>query len=207
VITGCDDAGKPLRGAHEHAHVLPLDLDGDGHLEHVLVWAPGGLDGKAQDAIRAVRRTYAKYIAEPLRVAMAGAGSLPDLRLLPDEYGRRIRRILGPESGAREWMSLTPFVAPRYLKRSGRNTLEGQVTAELASRGLPAPVEIRLIELNENPEFLRHRHFVRVRRRGPRPAVDFGYSLGIRFETPVSGPLCLGYAGHFGLGMFTAVSS
>lgn len=205
AITGCDAEGRPLKGPHDHAHVLPLDLDGDGHLDHVLVWASGGLDGAAQNAVRAVRRTHAKHVDDPLGVALAAAGSLNDLRLLPEEYGRRLRAVLGPEEGAREWVSLTPFVAPRYLKKSGRNTLKGQVTAELASRGLPPPAEVRVIEPGDRPEFLRHRHFVRVRRRGPKPPVDFGYSLVIRFEEPVSGPLCLGYGSHFGLGLFYAI--
>jgi len=49
------------------------------------------------------------------------------------------------------------------------------------------------------------RHFIRTRRLGPKAPVDYGYGLVLRFEEPVAGPLCLGYASHFGLGMFTAV--
>ncbi len=36
-LTGRDVHGRPLAGSHEHAHVLPLDLDGDGHLDHTPV--------------------------------------------------------------------------------------------------------------------------------------------------------------------------
>jgi CRISPR-associated protein Csb2 len=204
AITGCDAAGRPLKGPHDHAHVLPLDLDGDGHLDHVLVWAPGGLDGDAQGAVRAVRQTYAKGGVEPIRSAVAAIGDADDLRRLPGEYGRRLRAVLGPEEGAREWASLTPFVAPRYLKKSGKNALDGQVAAELASRGLPAPAAVEVLGPGDDPERLRLRHFVRVRRRGPKPPIDFGYCLKIRFETPVAGPLCLGYGGHFGLGLFSS---
>jgi CRISPR-associated protein Csb2 len=112
--------------------------------------------------------------------------------------------VFGPSEGAREWRSLTPFVAPRFLKKSGRNTLAGQVTAELASRDLPAPADVRLLDPKGDPSLLRHRHFVRKRGRGPQPPADFGYSLEIRFNAPVNGPICLGYGSHFGLGIFAA---
>ena len=41
-LTGKDEHGKYLRGRHGHAHILPLDLDGDGHLDHILIHAPMG---------------------------------------------------------------------------------------------------------------------------------------------------------------------
>jgi CRISPR-associated protein Csb2 len=205
VLTGCDDLKRPLKGPHDHAHILPLDLDDDGHLDHVLIWAPKRLDGSAQNAIRAIRRTYTKGGIEPLRLALVGAGRPDDLILLPDEYGRRLGVIFGPRDGARKWRSLTPFVAPRYLKKNGGNTLIGQVTSELAARGFPEPVEVGVLEAGDHPEFLRHRHFIRKRRSGPQPPADFGYSLEIGFDKPIFGPLCLGYGSHFGLGLFGSV--
>jgi hypothetical protein len=35
MLTGCDDAARPLSG-HRHAHLVPLDLDEDDLLDHVL---------------------------------------------------------------------------------------------------------------------------------------------------------------------------
>lgn len=207
ILTGCDAHGRPLSGAHDHVHVLSLDLDGDGHLDHVLAWAPGGLDGMAQNVVRAVRKTYAKKLVEPLRLALVGMGDGEALRRFPDPFGRRLGAVFGPPEGARIWRSLTPFVAPRFLKKSGRNRLEGQVGAELASRGLPAPAAVRILDPMENQEILRHRHFVRKRGRGPQPPADFGYSLEIRFDEPVTGPIGLGYASHFGLGLFASPDS
>ena len=102
------------------------------------------------------------------------------------------------------WCSATPFVQPRHLKRSGRNTLEGQVQAELASRGLPPASAVEVLSAQQEERARRHRHHVRIRRHGPRPPVDMGFTLRLRFEVPISGPLCLGYAGHFGLGRFEA---
>lgn len=56
------------------------------------------------------------------------------------------------------------------------------------------------------------RHFVRSRRRGsssPQPPVDVGFALRIEFDQPLAAvrfPTTLGYASHFGLGLFAAVN-
>ncbi len=206
ALTGRDDGGVPLRLPHVHAHILPLDLDDDGHLEHILIWAPMGLDAKAQAAIRAVRETYTKGGIAPLRLALVGAGSLQELAMrLPPVSGSGLQPLaamLGHTQGTSAWRSLTPFVPPRHLKRCGRDTLEGQVAAELASRGLPAPVAVRRIDPRESDEALRMRRFVRQRRQGPAPPMDCGFCLELRFDRRVQGPICLGYGSHFGLGVF-----
>lgn len=205
VLRGCDEMGKPLLGRHEHGHILPLDLNNDGHLDHFLIWAPMGLDQTAQAAVRATRQTFTKKGPAPLRLAIAGIGDLDVLRSIPGCYGDALRSVLGPSNGSSQWVSLTPFVPPRFLKARGRNTIEGQVIAELESRGLPMPIEIDLIDLKENPLMMRQRHFVRSRRHGPAPPIDCGFQFRLRFEEPVHGPLCLGYGSHFGLGLFAAV--
>ncbi|MCH8036006.1 MAG: GNAT family N-acetyltransferase [Proteobacteria bacterium] len=49
-------------------------------------------------------------------------GNVGDFRELVPQLGR-----------SRVWVSFTPFVPPRHLKRSGKNALAGQIEAELAS--------------------------------------------------------------------------
>lgn len=204
VLTGCDENGKPLKEPHRHAHLLPLDLNDDGHLDHFIIWAPMGLDATAQEAVRSVRKTYTKGGIEPLRLALAGYGTLTDLQKLSGPYGDGLRRILGTERGSDRWLSATPFVPPRFLKKRGGNTLEGQIMAELASRGFPMSINIRVIDPRESMQSLRRRHFVRSRRFGPAAPIDCGFSLELHFAEPVSGPICLGYGCHFGLGLFAA---
>ena len=51
-------------------------------------------------------------------------------------------------------------------------------------------------------EWLPFRHYVRVRRRGPRPPADIGFAVRLEFATPLSGPIAIGYGSHFGLGLF-----
>lgn len=205
ALSGCDENGAPLGGRHEHAHFLALDLDADGHLDHFLIWSPMGLNGAAQRAVRALRKTYAKGVKE-LRLALAA--STPDLNGLRNqqgEHGEKLQALLGLE-GTTEWISQTPFVPPRHMKPRGRNTLTGQVRAELATRGLLDDVQVTVVDPRDDQEASRHRHFRRNRQNGPLPPVDCGFTLRLTFDQPVSGPLCLGYGSHYGLGMFKVCS-
>lgn len=195
-LAGRDESLRPLQGPHEHIHINPLDLNGDGHLDHILVWAPGGFGADAQTAIRSVRETPTKGDIEPLRLALAIMGNINDLTQAQGTIGQHLGRIVGSAS---TWHSLTPFVPPRYLKRSGKNTLEGQIRAELRSRGFPEPIAINQLPPNNQSRF---RHFNLVRRRGPEPPRTLGFDICLEFETPVSGPIAIGYGSHFGLGLF-----
>ncbi len=283
-LTGRHVSGRPLESGHRHAHVLPLDLDGDQRLDHVLIWAPMGLGPVAQSAVRSLRWLGNPGDRDGLRVAVVGQGNWHALRCLPEPLQRSTRLLLGAEvgrqqqrmrggpvsaensrlahqpasdeaaaerwtvssfpgrsasilcgrvvsidgtstvssvasidgvtsvervasvggiatvGGARVWSSMTPFVPPRYVKPRGKNSLEGQVQAELASRGLPEASSVEVLEGLTSAM----RSFVRVRRGGRRPPVDMGYALRIELIRPVFGPITLGYAGHFGLGLFRA---
>jgi CRISPR-associated protein Csb2 len=49
------------------------------------------------------------------------------------------------------------------------------------------------------------RHAVRVRRSPANPPPhNAGFAIRLVFAEPVTGPICLGYASHFGLGLFVA---
>jgi CRISPR-associated protein Csb2 len=199
-LVGRDERGERLKG-HAHAHILPLDLDGDGQLDHVVVFAPMGLGARAQRAVRGVRRTFMKGGIGELQVAIAGVGALSDLRAIGARLADAVEKLLGPTDGARSWVSATPLVPPRHVKKRGRSSLRAQVEAELRVRGFPSPkVEV----LERTGETLALRHFVRRRQRGPQPPIDAGFAIRLHFDTPVVGPICLGYASHFGLGRFSA---
>lgn len=198
-LIGRDENAQPLQGPHEHAHIHPLDLDEDGHIDHILIWAAMGLSGNAQSAIRAARTTYTKGGLEPMRLAMAANGSFDDLAGLPGRYGARLAQVLGP---ATKWRSLTPFVASRHLKRRGKNTLKGQVVSELEFRGLPHPISVNVQSLKSAAPYQQFRHFVLSRQSGPQPPRPVGFAVELEFSEPIAGPIALGYASHFGLGIF-----
>lgn len=202
VLTGRDAQGRPLRNhRHAHAHTIPLDLDGDGHLDHVLIYAAMGLCPTAQQAIRRLRRTWTKGGVGELQLAVVGSGGLDDLRRLPGRLGRAMEAILGPPGGARHWHSLTPLVPPKTPDGRRARQPASQVNRELASRGLPPAQSVEI-----DPELTKAlRHFVRRRGHGgPPPRVDAGWGVRLTFAQPVRGPLLLGYAAHYGLGLFAA---
>jgi CRISPR-associated protein Csb2 len=200
-LTGRDASGQPLTG-HQHAYLLPIDLDGDRHLDHILIYAQMGLGPSAQRAVRTLKRTWTKGGVGELQVALAGQGDLDHLRELPAPLQAGVIAMLGPQGGAGIWTSFTPIVLPRHQKRRGANTIEGQVVSELASRGLPA-ASVEILPWDDETRDLRHA--VRVRRYpAKRPPVDAGFAVRLVFDTPVSGPLALGYGAHFGLGLFVS---
>ena len=199
-LSGCDLRHRPLQG-HAHTHVLPMDLDADGHLDHILLWAPMGFGHAAMTAIRSLRRTWMKGGAEELRVALAGQGMRDQLEKWPEGLDGFIKP-------SRVWKTLTPFVPPRFVKKTGSNSPEGQIRAELASRHFPVPDQVE-IHAYPGPGDLKEvqathfRHFIRRRTRGgDPPPQDLGWFVRLTFSEPVQGPICLGYGGHFGLGLF-----
>ncbi len=199
-LVGLDNQGRPLKNQHGHAHFLPLDLDGDQRLDHFLIFAPDKLCPTAQQAIRSLRRTWTKGGVGDLQLAVVGIGDRDHFRLMRSAVGQNLQTLL-TIGRSRHWQSVTPFVPPRFLKPRGKNSLLGQINAELESRGLPPAEAVEVLE----GETKAMRHFVRVRRRGGQPPPsDVGFALRITLSQPAPGPLALGYASHYGLGLFRA---
>lgn len=195
--------GEPLRG-HRHAQLLPLSLAcRRDRFDHVLVYAPMGLDDVAREALGSVRKTYAKGLPD-LFVTLAGLGTREDFEARVQEVGR-----------ATVWRSQMPFVPARFLKRRGRSSLRGQIEQELEERGLRGLVDVaielddgRFVSLDAFEPGMRRTHRFRDVRleRGERvPPMRVAFSLELRFEEPVRGPIALGYGCHFGLGTFVPV--
>lgn len=117
-----------------------------------------------------------------------------------DAYRRTLdwSRYLGP---SRTWRTVTPMIHSRWRKR-GVEGLYEQVEADCGFVGLPAPEEV---------EVLRGTGFPGGAARavgGDRVPKDWRRLLGgpsshlrIRFTAPVAGPVLLGRARHFGLGL------
>lgn len=142
VLTGKSEDGQPLAG-HQHVHYMPLCLLEQRHnnpaqrrIDHILAWSKAPLPSKAIEALVRVDRLWHRNLPT-IFVSVVALGTLEDF--LPVR-GRGV-----PELGrSRVWQSLTPFVPPRFLKSSGRNSLEGQVAAELTSRGFPEPTSVEV---------------------------------------------------------------
>lgn len=209
-LTGRNEDGTPLTEGHVHAHVQPLSLSqaarSQRRIDHILVHAPMGLSPAAQHAIQTLRRTWMKGGSGDLQVALAASGDISILRSLSGVLQESVQALFPREGNGTEWVSATPFVPPRFLKKSGRNTLFGQINAELKCRQLPAAA---VVEVLAEPT-LDFRHFVVARRDAMQaPPVSFGMALRIVLEQPLEThqvPLILGYGSHFGLGLFVSNS-
>jgi CRISPR-associated protein Csb2 len=209
VFSGKDEAGRPLH-SHDHAYYLPTAEYDAGRLDHVTVYAAAGFGSDELAALQAVRR-LPWGDGEPLQVRLVGLGRPEDFRC----------RLFGP---ARVWESATPFVVTRYPKRRGRKKdppschglmgrphFAARVLAEECQRWLcrhptlaeAAPPAYTLLEqVGRTPAF-RPFQFHRGRRKpgddGPNRATA---AFRLEFGREVRGPLCLGHASHFGLGLF-----
>lgn len=177
--------GLPDGNRHGHAFYLPEDADGDGHIDHLLLHAPGG------------------FSPESLRV-------LAELTWLKGEAGQKLQALLEGLGDARMlagtsplceasaiWESVTPYLRPWHTKK--HFGVEEQIKRECQERGITA--EILSVEPaqtdNRATEFARFRH-----KRGLTQPDTVGSFCRIRFSQAIDGPLALGFGCHFGLGMF-----
>lgn len=195
-LTGLGVDGRPLV-CHRHVHYLPLDLDGDGRLDHCLIHSPMGLGDVARRAIERLRRTWTKGGSGDLYVSAVGQGSRGDIgaALLGQRGDPGLLEL------ASNWISHTPFIAPRHVKKR-KHSIEEQVRAELAERSFPVPISVEAAPRDEllAANFLK---YVRQRRdASKRPPATQPWLLRIRFAEPVPGPIAIGYACHYGLGVF-----
>jgi len=192
------DLGEHNR--HAHAFWLP-DPNERGEIEHVLVHAPGGLSPEAMRVLTALQQIE-RGEGEPPRLMLEGFGtaSLFD----------RVTPLSGESAG---WRSVTPYLHPWHLKKPEMRTPQataaailGQLRREWCARGsgLAEIVEIReLPSIQHGGRALRPLHFHRFRRKSGLLQPDtLGRLLELRFAAPTRGPLALGFACHFGLGLF-----
>ncbi|MCL6646606.1 MAG: type I-U CRISPR-associated protein Cas5/Cas6, partial [Dehalococcoidia bacterium] len=201
-LTGKDEHGRPLRSGHRLAHYLPLSLNprNRGRIDHVLVYAPMGFGRAAEGALRRMRKTWAKGI-DDIAVTLVGLGDISSFR----NVGGAPILELGEST---IWESRTPFIPPRFLKPRGKDSLEGQVRAELRHRGLPdiaasPSVTLPTAQNKAGLEARWFRHFIRTRKDNKAPEPPQGlFHLTLTFQEAVRGPLCLGWGCHFGLGLF-----
>lgn len=225
-FTGRSRDRGDTRSGHQHAELIPLALgkagsrDASGRdtrrMDHVLVYCRGGFDADAIHALRTVTRSYTRdhtYFVTLVGLSADVHASPHARRAELDELAKTVAHV----AESKTWVSSTPFVPPRHLKSRGKDDLAGQVRAELASRGFQGAehvrVEVETLDEQRRPGWIdaagvpvpspRYRTHRRERldpsRRPPQRA---GYHLRLTFDGVVRGPIALGYASHFGLGVF-----
>jgi len=212
IFSGKDENSNPLTG-HGHAYYLPTDEDGDGRLDHLTVFARNGFGDAERRALDRLgelntgRKGEERY---PLRLVLLGMGTL-------DEYHPGLLRV------AKVWVSATPYIAARHAKTRGRDRIDvssPQSRARFLVADLRGQLRDVLCEAVGNTDRVgidpmldggafkvagrwRPIQFKRFRSKG---GDDGGRRLAgafrIEFPQPIPGPLALGYASHFGMGLF-----
>ena len=202
-ISGRHADGKPLRDpSHRHAFWLPEDADGDGWIDHVSVFIRDGMSREIQARLDRITRLWLPPKQRSDEVD-AEPGAVREWRLALEGFGRPAdfadgARIFGTFT---RWRSVTPFLASGHLKASG---YAGEVRRLLKRRGLPSAdveiTELKAIDVGGAPRRAIHFHRFRSRSREAQPDAA-GAFLRIAFPNAVQGPLAIGYASHFGLGL------
>ncbi len=214
VLSGRDASGAPLRHPqHAHAFFLPEDHDGDGFIDHLVLYARAGLDRTVRRAAESLRELWIRDQAvrdtdedgeagrREWRVALEGFGT-------PGEFDDSALLRRSPT-----WVSVTPYLRPRHLK--GGPPFEetcAMVREECARRGWPEP-EVRrhgdgrdagmAIDVGGQPRNVLAFHRFRSRRGLVQPDRT-GLALRLEFAEAILGPLALGFGCHYGLGLFRA---
>lgn len=201
-ISGRDGNGPIRDPSHPHAFWLPEDADDDGWIDHITVFVADGMSREIQSRLdritriwltpRGARRTSAEELkVDEWRLALEGFGH-------PEDFAGASRLL----ATSTRWRSVTPFLASGHLKKAGH---PGELVRLLERRGIDTEgvtvEEVTKINVGGTPRRALNFHRFRSRRREPQPDTT-GAFLEIEFPRVIQGPVALGYASHFGLGMF-----
>lgn len=226
VFSGKHADGTRLDAGHDHAHFLCEAAGRDGRISHLSIYAPMGFDSDDERAFaRLADRGVWGSDGHELQLILLGFGHPTDFGGTSEKAGQS--KILAQ---ATTWISRTPFVPTRHMRfRSTDHAdsiarqqalvreLQKLVRGELARRNQFADVaEFVQIEPLLHPQeagtYLGN-HFTswldfRSSRfeGGGAKASNQRYGFRLIFPRVVSGPIALGYASHYGLGLFAAES-
>jgi CRISPR-associated protein Csb2 len=222
LLTGRDNNGNPLTG-NTHAYFLP-ECDQHGYVTHMTLHASGGFDEAACYALGKLRQVWDSRRFDAT-INLLAIGQSED-SLITSPYFHK----------SKTWISLTPFIPVRHPKATHSGSVKTDAKRSNLQIGSPEHDCWRLLEkLASEPEVLGYFPVMNVAlmnrqtTRGTHiafslrdiPCQDFqrnrwtgtgtragnrGYALRLEFEKEVSMPFGLGYAAHFGLGLFQPIT-
>ncbi len=223
TLTGQTKDREKSTGDHGHIHYLPLPdtRSGRTQVNRVLLYAPRGFSQTDRHVLRQLDRIH--YIPgrrgnDYDRKRKTEGGRDPGaLFVTPAGFGERetLQQAIGIDDTNRfagkgaVWTSFTPYVAAHYLKcKNVERELQKLVEQELRWRGIETAVRVEVLDARASDflGFVRRRMKDRQSKKSttPRPPNTTPWSLRLHFAEEVEGPVALGYASHFGLGLFVA---
>lgn len=199
-FSGRDASGPQRDPAHAHSFFLSEDADGDGLIDHMIVYCRCGFSSEAR---RRLDRLNTLWLARG-RADEDGERGRKEWRLTlediaaPDKFGD----VSAMLRSSRRWTSITPYLMPWHAKRDFGAV--AQIRREIERRGLsPWLVDVTILDQYDVEK--RPIRFHRTRsRRGLSQPDTLGQFLTLTFAESAAGPLALGFACHYGLGLFAA---
>ncbi len=186
TLSGICDDGTIMMG-HRHIFISPIDFNNDGRIDHIIIKSKLEL---TENEI---------YCLDSIKSLWQNNGK-PDIHLVPIEW------LTNNESKfinkSRVFQSQTPFVLNKHFRRGRGDYLEWvkkQVNEELSYIGLPNPKTINLLNKAQVPQKF---HWLDFKRNRKGDLSKIGYGFELTFENEINMPFNIGYASHFGLGLF-----
>jgi CRISPR-associated protein Csb2 len=195
------DASRAYLPGHDHAHYLPTaEGDDPRRVTHVTVYARKGFGSAETAGLTGLQHLRVGDLE--LRTQLVGLGQPSDFRT--DLFG-------GSSGMARVWVSRTPYLGPAHIGKLGRQRyLRRAIRTEWRrwrlERWAAVNVEAADMMADDDPAWAGRPRPFEFRRGRSRPGDD-GYRrpfgiFRLTFSAPIPGPVCLGYACHYGLGLF-----
>ncbi|MFZ1413780.1 MAG: type I-U CRISPR-associated protein Csb2 [Defluviicoccus sp.] len=179
--------GLPEDAKHMHMFYLPEDADNDGRIDHITVFQRTGFNNRTLRVLVELDLLYAYW------------GCWPIVENWIARWGEPLGSLIAP---SRVWGSVTPFLAPRHVKRA--LTITDQILWQCQDIGLPAPVAWQAVQtVTIGGRQLSPKAFEWIRPGSQlRPPDTRGGFWLIAFEDAIDGPVAIGFNCHFGLGLF-----
>ena len=201
TFSGKDGKGCFLKN-HEHAFYLPTYETQNVKIDHLTIIASKGFNKDELDVLFSLKKLYRHNLVD-IHLIFQGCGTLDNFYDIP---------ILQKNN---KWISATPLILSRHIKYKGkkndRRIVDGpeeQIRNEIEKRyGKGYKLKNIIVcddQTNMNKTLIKPFDFFRWRKHGS-IGNDKPYKVQLEFQEKVRGPITLGYASHFGLGMFIPV--
>ncbi len=204
-INGKDDFGKPLTH-HEHAYFAFYPNESGLPTRLVCFRDSEFLEAEIQAILAASNYSFAWRGSHDSLSQNTDSGW--QIQLVPMPLRTPLPHGID-DTAATRWESATPFVPQGRRHRFRKN-------GQLRPGETPERLLTKLLKKRELPLFNvtaldTGTHWVNVhetrrerdeRRRRTSRNIRQAYYLRIEFESPVTGPICIGHSAHFGLGLF-----
>jgi len=215
-LSGRTPDGRPAATDHSHIYFIPEPGNDSRWVAYLNLYCPAGFPDPVKENFHRLDRVWGSG-GHDIRLTLLTTGT-------PQSIGGTGEGRSPVMAEAREWVSLSPFIPSRHLKVKRSEThdpwthaeavareVDRAVRHELSYHRLPEPVAVGLLPPYPglgHGVFLQG-HFtswlefrtMRLAGGGARGS-RLPYGVRILFEEPVRGPISLGYACHFGIGLF-----